>query len=243
MRAALAVSRRITIDAPLHVAVRGVARDFPAGTVLTTMVKAGPPPATGAGDGPYFCTPPIRSRPNAVYVVLGSVGTKLEPWARFCLIDPQARGTFEAAFLNGAADRVDEATVPITPVAYHEDRLVQENPVDQILVRYEKYHPGSTVMTLRLAYVKGGEELYPQAIATFTDGKPVVQDTELRSDPVHHPYPTHWLMLGASLGVFGVDAKGEAHFQINRNFARQYVTPVGTFDGVGDESSYLYQGP
>jgi len=243
MRGTLAISRRITLDAPVHIAVRGIVRDFPQGTVLTTMVKAGSAPATGAGDGPYFCTPPISSRPNAVYVVVGSVGTKLEPWARLCLIDPAAHGKFEAAFLNGATDHAVEATVPITPVAYHEDRLVPEDPADQIQVRYEKYHSGSTVMALRIAYVKGGKEQYPQSIATFTDGKPVVQDTDLRSDPVHHPYPTHWLLLGASLGVFGVDAEGEAHFQINRNFARQYVTPVGTFDGVGDEGSYLYRGP
>ncbi len=242
LRGTLAISRRITIDAPLHMAVRGIARDFPAGTVLTAMVKAGPPPATGAGDGPYFCTPPIRSRANAFYVVLSSVGTKLEPWARFCLIDPRSHGTFEAAFLNGATDHAEETIVPIAPVAYHEDRYVPEDPADRIEVRYEKFHATSTVMTLRIAYVKGGKEQYPQAIATFTDGKPLVQDTDLHSDPVHHPYPTHWLMLGASLGVFGVDALGEAHFQINRNFARQFVTPIATFDGVGDEGSYLHRG-
>lgn len=241
LRAKLVASRRMTLDAPLKVSIDGVGREFPAGTVLTTMVKAGTPPALNAGDGPYACTDPITRRPNALYIVIGDIGAKLEQWARFCFIDTRGKGAFDAAFLYGTKDPAPQTAQPVAPTAYHEDKFVQINPKDEVRVTYDRYHAGSRRMDLTLRFITNGEEQYPTQIASFIDGKAMAFVTDLRSDPDRHPYPMHWLFLGASLGVEGVDDHGVARFRINRNFARQYVTPVGSFDAPVS-AYYLYRG-
>ena len=242
LRGKLVVSRMATLDAPVKVAIGGIGREFPAGTVLTAWVKAGPPPALGAGDGPYFCSDLISRRLNhGLYIVVGDIGAKLYEWARFCFVDAKGTGRMDTAFLYGAKDKAPPVAVAVDPAAYHEDRLVQANPKDEVSVSYDRFRSGSRKMDLKIHYITHGEDQIPLQIATFVDGQAVETVTDLRSDPEHHPYPIHWVFLGASLGVESVDEHGVARFRINRNFAQQYVTPVGIFDEPVS-AYYLYRG-
>ena len=244
MRGKLVTSHQITLEAPVSVTIDGITRAFAAGTVLTAWVKpkTGAQPAVNAGEGPYWCSDRIPHRPNALYLVIGDIGAKLEPWARFCFIDTQATGHVDAAFIYGTKDNDPQTALPIAATVYHEDRLVQANPKDEVRVDYERCSWFSKSMCLWIAFVKNGEDQNPSIIATFTDGKVMEFDTKMVNDPASHPYPIHWLFLGASLGVEAVDDHHIARFRINRNFAQQYVTPVGIFD-TPVSAYYLYRGP
>ena len=244
MRGKLVTSRQITLDAPVSVTIDGISRTFAAGTVLAAWVKpeAGELPAVNAGAGPYFCSDRIPHRPNSLYLVIGDIGAKLEPWARFCFIDAQGKGRVDAGFLYGAKANDLQTAKLAAPAPYHEQTLVQANPKDEVRVDYARCSFFSKSMCLWIAFVKNGEDQNPQQIATFTDGRVMEFDTRMVNDPDRHPYPIHWLFLGASLGVESVDAHHTARFRINRNFAQQYVTPVGAFD-TPVSAYYLYRGP
>jgi hypothetical protein len=237
LRAKLVTTHQITLDSPVTVAIGAIEATFPAGSVFKAWGKnpGSPQPAPGAGDGPYFCSEALSRHPRGVEIVMKDRAAKLKPWTRFCLIDKQGAGRMDAAFLYGPPDNTPPLLQTLTLAPYHEQKLIQAHPKDELRIIASRSRHFAPVKCLSGDISQNFVPFYDNHapfVVTYADGKILQFSTKEDCTSGHLD------MLGASLDLQGNDSTGKAIIRINSNFSQHYVTQVWA-----DEPVPIYKGP
>jgi hypothetical protein len=202
------------------------AQSFGVGDELTPVImRAG---RKGAADL-IFCGSDQRARSKFMDVMIGDMGSKFESIVRFCFVDKDEDGRFEAFILGGAKDPAFQAPVAIPAVSYSMSSLVPHDDAE-ISVIYRKFSPKNQVMTFEIKYSEGGKNQDFDYIASvsLSDDKTGKHYPSFRTNPKKVPYPLHFKdIVGANIGVESVDpVSGAAQISINKDFSPTLVKPI-----------------
>lgn len=141
MRAPLGWAQAATIRQDVALEIAGLRETIPSGAFLYGAASArGGDLASLGSEARIYCG---EQRVNAIGALAGvatfgltNLGTRVARQRRFCLVDADADGRFDRAFLVGAKRGPDQHMVEIAPVPYEAGRNLPIGPGSFVQVRY-----------------------------------------------------------------------------------------------------------
>lgn len=214
----------VRLDAPVTASVDRFARDFAAGEELTPVLLK----QTKHGKvNLIFCGPDQRAIGKFTELMIGDWFSKFEAVVRFCFIDEDGDGRFEAYLLGGAKDPAMQVAFPITPVAYNSQELVPRNEADNLSMVYRKFVPEEQKLIFDIRMTIDGKPVQFDMVRTLQGAALHTTYPVLRTNPRKMPYP-YWFtnVAGAQIGILKVDGAGTAEVSVDRNFEKTLVKPI-----------------
>lgn len=141
MRAPLGWADAATIRQDVSLEIAGLGETISSASMLSGVTSARGGDLAGLPEGRrIYCG---EQRVNAVGAVAGiatfgltNIGSRVARVRRFCLVDGDADGRFERAFLVGAKRAADQHMIEIAPVPYEAMRNHPIGPGDFVQVRF-----------------------------------------------------------------------------------------------------------
>lgn len=142
MRAPLGWADAATVGQTVSLEIAGLAETIASGSVLHAATEARGGDLASLPEGRrIYCG---ETRVNAIGAVMGlatfgltNIGNRVARVRRFCLVDRDADGRFEGAFLVGAKRAADQHVVEIAPVPYEAARNQPIGPGNFVQVRFQ----------------------------------------------------------------------------------------------------------
>lgn len=183
MRAPLGWENAALVNQEIGLDIAGIRETIVPGAYLygTTSARGGDLATLGSGARIY-CG---EVRVNAIGAAMGvatfgltNIGTRVARLRRFCLVDADADGRFERAFLEGTKRSEDQHMVEIAPVPYEAARNRPIGPGNFIQVRYAAggligtsqvfvdFYAGNVLQPVESIYTGGGRSPVRNRAAT-----------------------------------------------------------------------------